>query len=72
MFCSDVLKVMLAQFFNSYNFNVSEKEMKVIAFRGKFTVHPQIAVDKIFEQASRFTFLGCDICYDNDDKNKRN
>ena len=59
----------------SYNFKMSVKKTKIMAFKGKDPIRSKIVIeDKILEQVSDFKYLGCEISfkYDKDIEQKVN
>ena len=50
-----------------YNMKISTRKTKVMAFAGKDPVRSKIVLDnRILEQVSHFTYLGCDVSYEKD------
>lgn len=50
-----------------YNFKISIDKTKIMAFTGKHPTRSKIVIDnKVLEQVSKYTYLGCDISYSED------
>lgn len=50
-----------------YGMKISSKKSKTMAFKGKDPVRSKIVVNnEILEQVSHFTYLGCDLTYENE------